>query len=73
MAALVGSWEFSAAENLDGYMQAAGKIFISLLLCSHTHNDALSPLDLSGRYPWPEYGAPCVRPFLISSDLICFI
>ena len=30
MAALVGNWEYVGAENLDGYMQAAGKIFILL-------------------------------------------
>ena len=25
MASLVGSWQFVGADNLDGYMQAAGK------------------------------------------------
>ena len=30
MAALVGKWEYVAAENLDGYMQAAGKFLFIL-------------------------------------------
>ena len=32
MASLVGSWQFVGAENLDGYMQAAGKICSLIVL-----------------------------------------
>ena len=31
MASLVGSWQFVGADNLDGYMQAAGKNVLNLI------------------------------------------
>ena len=31
-----------------------------LCMCSYFRNDV--PQHLSGTYPWPQYGAPCIRP-----------
>ena len=34
-------------------------------MCSNSHN-----ISLSGKYPWPQYGARCVRPLHNTPKLI---
>ena len=31
------------------------------------------PANLSGTYPWPQYGVPCVRPFAKLTFIVSFI
>ena len=47
---------------------------LPLCVCSHSPND-IPPPNLSGTYPLPRYGAPCVRSIvsLFSESLLLYI